>query len=332
MGESPDEEGIYRELRKINPDLAESFRREMNLFVWRSDLRKEPFTRSRITKSLTRETGIPKSLAEKIAREVEERVRDTNLTFITSSLIRELALIKLIEYGMEEAYRKYARLGIPVYDLLSMARKKEALEERVARKILTQYSILYLLPKPLLEAIYEGYAEVKGISDPFVPFAQTYFTRVTDVERWFQGLAYYLIGRPYVDIPSIYVPPSLEEHHLEVLRAISRGAGAILWSTEELDGVKVSEIPVYSFGRVPDRRVLDLVVIDVERVFISSPAPEALKTLEELASALEGYQERKRELARSGNIYVRLEGMDRVERRGEVEEFFSRFRLLKPSE
>ncbi|NPA87061.1 MAG: hypothetical protein GXO00_03570 [Candidatus Diapherotrites archaeon] len=321
------EEDIYELLKKINPELAEEFRREMSLVVWRTDLRREPFRRDRIVKSLTKETGISKSLAEKIAREVEEKIRETELGLITSSLVRELALIRLIEYGMEDAYKRYLRLGVPVHDLLVMVKKgSKDLVKRVAGRIFLQYSVMFLLPKPVAEALFDGFVDIGGLYNPFVPFAQTYYTRVSEPERWFEGLTRYLMESPFVDRPSIYVPPFLEEAHLSVLKSLSRAAGAILWSTENLEGVIRSDVPVYSFGRVPERRVLDLVTVNVEKIVLHSS--NYLHRLEEIAGGLEEYQEKKKDFVKAGNLYVRLEGLERVEERDRVLDVFSDFRIL----
>ena len=327
VGEDAEEEEVYEALKRINPELAEEFRKEMNLIIWRSDLRREPFRRDRIVKSLVRETGISKSLAEKIAREVEERLRTSELTFITSSLVRELALIKLIEYGLEDAYKKYLRLGVPVYDLLVMVKKgKNDLTRRLAGRLLLQYSILFLLPRTLTEGIFDGFLEIGGLYNPFVPFAATYYTRVSDVDRWFEGLAKYLFEPAYVDAPSIYVPSFLEEEHVEILKRLSKPLGAILWSSEEIEGVIRSDEPVYSFGKAPERRILDYIVVDVEKLSIMTP--KYLERLEEVARALETYQERKREFVKAGNLYVKLEGIENVPEREKIRGLFSPFRIL----
>ena len=307
VGDNLSEERVYEVLKRIDPDLAERFRREMSLYVWRSDIRREPFKRERIVKSLVKETGISKSVAEKVAREVEDKVRQTNLTFITSSLIRELALIKLLEYGFEEAYRRYTRLGVPVYDLNVIVSKGTAgLYERLSGRILQQYAILYLFPKPLVEALFEGFVEVGGLTNPFVPYAQTYYTKISGIDRWFEGLTKYLLNREFVDVPSIYVPPFLEEEHLRVIKSIKRVSNAILWSTEDIEGVIKSEDPVYSFGTVPERKVLDLISINLEKTFLSTP--EYVQRLEEISEALSVYQERKKEYVKAGNLYIKFYG------------------------
>ncbi len=325
VGEEVDEERVYTVLKQVDPELAEMFRREMNLFVWRTDLRKEPFRRSRIVKSLVKETGIPKSLAEKIAKEVERKIRESNLTFITSSLVRELALIKLIEYGKEDAYRKYARLGIPLYDLSVMVKRGGSLRDKVAGRIFVQYAVLYLFPRPLVDGLFEGYVEVGGVFNPFVPYANTYYTKVTDVERWWSGLLNYLVERPFVEGPSIYVPPFLEEEDLKFLERIKKATGAILWSTDDVPGTVKSEVPVFSFGRVPDRRVLDLITVDIEKVFLLNKDPWSV--LNSLSEAIEEYGKRKRSLVKGGSIYVKFLNVERADR-DRLMDVFSSFRVL----
>ena len=66
---------------------------------------------------LLRETGISRSLAEKIALEVEDKIKDLNLNNLNTALIREMADVKLLEYGLEEFHKKYSRQGMPAYEI-----------------------------------------------------------------------------------------------------------------------------------------------------------------------------------------------------------------------
>ncbi|MCM8759038.1 MAG: ATP cone domain-containing protein, partial [Candidatus Omnitrophica bacterium] len=71
----------------------------------------------RIVDSLVRETKIERNIATFIASEVEKEILASKVKNLTAPLIREMVNAKLVEFGMEEARRKYTRLGLPLYDV-----------------------------------------------------------------------------------------------------------------------------------------------------------------------------------------------------------------------
>ncbi|MCM8814948.1 MAG: ATP cone domain-containing protein, partial [Candidatus Omnitrophica bacterium] len=71
----------------------------------------------KIVDSLIKETGIKQSIARFIAIEVEKFIIASKVKKLTAPLIRELVNAKLVEYGFEDARRKYTRLGLPLYDV-----------------------------------------------------------------------------------------------------------------------------------------------------------------------------------------------------------------------
>ena len=90
---------------------------DLALFVRTSEDNIIQWDRDRIIAALKREAGVSDDLANKIAREVEETIIHSKVRRLTSSLIRELVDSKLVEHGLEEARRKHARLGLPLYDV-----------------------------------------------------------------------------------------------------------------------------------------------------------------------------------------------------------------------
>ncbi|MEO0070840.1 MAG: anaerobic ribonucleoside-triphosphate reductase [candidate division WOR-3 bacterium] len=90
---------------------------EFALFVRSSDDTIRQWDRSRIARTLVRETGLDIDEANEIAREVEEIIINANVKRVTSSLVRELVNAKLVERGMEEHRRRHTRLGVPIADV-----------------------------------------------------------------------------------------------------------------------------------------------------------------------------------------------------------------------
>ncbi len=303
----PDDAHIYEALKEINPELAERFFREMQLVVWRSDMRREPFNKRRIVASLLRETGISRGLAEKIAKEVEEKVRNSGLRVITSSFIRELVLARLIELGLEDIHTQYMRLGVPIYDVQQWLEGGGA-EEKILCAIYTQYVLLHVLPRRAAELFLEGVWREAGMRKIDVPYASAYVSSLPNVRRWLSGLFKYLMERRFVDRPSIYVPAHIYEDVREVVLSIP---GAILWSDEGLEGIKPSKNPVYSFGSVDAKVVRSLFIIDAERLAnIVKTVDEFKKYVEDIAAGISAYKEFKSKLVKHGEDCMVLKNIN----------------------
>lgn len=302
----PDDAHIYEALKEINPELAERFFREMQLVVWRSDMKKEPFNKRRIVASLLRETNISRGLAERIAREVEEKVRSSGLRVITSSFIRELVLARLIELGLEEIHAQYMRLGVPLYDVQQWLEMGNA-EQRILGAIYTQYVLLHVLPRRAAELFLEGVWKEAGMRKIDVPYASAYVSSVPNVRRWLSGLFRYLMDRKFVDRPSIYVPPHMYEDIRDVVLSVP---GAILWSDGELEGVKKSEKPLYSFGSVDAKTVRSLFIVDAGRLSnIVKTLEEFKKFVEDIEAGISAYKEFKSKLVKHGEDCLLLKNV-----------------------
>jgi len=87
------------------------------LFVRTSDDEIQKWNAKRIADSLVKETNISQRVANEIAEEIEEQIFAGRIRFVNTRLVRELALVKLLERGLEEAYKKYKALGFPVWDV-----------------------------------------------------------------------------------------------------------------------------------------------------------------------------------------------------------------------
>jgi ribonucleoside-triphosphate reductase len=127
----------------------------------------EGFDRNKIVKSLIKETGIPKDVAEEIALEVEETIKRLKLKFISAPLIREIVNVKLLERGLEDARANYTRLGLPVYDATQIIERgirenanlqhnPETIHKLVADWVMKEYALLKALPLHLADAHMRG--------------------------------------------------------------------------------------------------------------------------------------------------------------------------------
>ncbi|MBE0433124.1 anaerobic ribonucleoside-triphosphate reductase [candidate division WOR-3 bacterium] len=114
---------LYRKQREIlrkkelllrKPDERETT--DYALFVRTSDDDFVAWDRERIIRALENETGLERALAEKVSQETEETILNSNVHLVSSSLIREIVNVKLIEHGLESSRLRHTRLGIPLYD------------------------------------------------------------------------------------------------------------------------------------------------------------------------------------------------------------------------
>lgn len=135
------------------------------IFVRTSRISMEHFERGKITESLVREAGVPKTLAEKIAKEAEDRLMKLKVQYLTSSLIREFVNAILLEKGFEEYRHALTRLGLPVYDITQLIKNPsikttdsspEIVHKLAGDAVLEQYLFMKILPRKVADAHLSG--------------------------------------------------------------------------------------------------------------------------------------------------------------------------------
>jgi anaerobic ribonucleoside-triphosphate reductase len=137
------------------------------LFVRTSDDDFVAWDRERIIKALENETGLEKNLAEKISLETEETIFNSNVHLVSSSLIREIVNVKLIEHGMENSRLRHTRLGIPLYDadkIILFANREnaniphnpEATNMTIAETVKKQYMLSEVFSRDVADAHIRG--------------------------------------------------------------------------------------------------------------------------------------------------------------------------------
>jgi len=134
-------------LQPLNPEAAKVFASFEKMHVYTSRERLEQFDRGNIIKSLLKETNAGRAVAEKIGAEVEDRLKDSRINFITTSLIREMVDVKLLEYGHEQIHEQYTRLGLPVFEV----QKKLEKGFFPGKELMREFSWLKVIPKKARE-------------------------------------------------------------------------------------------------------------------------------------------------------------------------------------
>ncbi|MCJ7545757.1 MAG: anaerobic ribonucleoside-triphosphate reductase, partial [Deltaproteobacteria bacterium] len=155
------------DIREKQRDMYPGETTDMALFVRTSEEAMEGWNRQRIVDALMRETYIDPDTAEAISQEVEEIIRKSNITMITTPLVRELVDAKLIERGLEEIRKQHTRLGMPLYDVnqLIMHPNKEnanvphgpeATNLTLAETIKKEYALLHVFSQEVADAHMRG--------------------------------------------------------------------------------------------------------------------------------------------------------------------------------
>ncbi len=176
---------IYAALAEEDPDAAELFRMYYGIMVRTSDHRIEYFDRSKITKSLVKETRLPVSVAEDIAKKVEADIRRLQLRNVSAPLIREMVNAELLSRRLFKAQARYTRLGLPIYDVSQVLKKPgkslSKFTEVFGDRIMEEYSLTSLLPSDCATAHLNALIHVHGLSH----FGLTPYSFLNDLRLFF---------------------------------------------------------------------------------------------------------------------------------------------------
>ncbi|HEY3374107.1 MAG TPA: anaerobic ribonucleoside-triphosphate reductase [Candidatus Aquicultor sp.] len=75
------------------------------------------WNKAKIVDSLIKEIGAGEALADEIASTVEKKLFDSNFSSVTTSIIRELVDLELLQRNLTIMHKKHSHLGLPMYDV-----------------------------------------------------------------------------------------------------------------------------------------------------------------------------------------------------------------------
>lgn len=147
---------------------------DMTLFVRTSKEEIARWDRQRIVDALLRETTIAPATAEEISREVEKQILSSGINLFTSSLVREIVDVRLIERGLEKAGKMHARIGFPVYDVSQLILREnkenanlphspEGTNLILAEGIKKEYALMDVFTPEVAEAHVMGDIHIHGL-------------------------------------------------------------------------------------------------------------------------------------------------------------------------
>ena len=232
--------------------------RKGKLFVRTSRLTIEEFDRSKITKSLMIEAGVPYELAEEIAVDAEERLIRLKTNYLTAPLIREFVNAILVERKLEEYRHKLTRLGMPVYDVtqsLKTGREQmldvESVKRAAGSSVMEEYVLLNCLPREIADAHMSGELHIDNLGE--------WILKPSEFQH---DLRYFLrSGLPHVGAPGSFASA------LSLVRDIYQLSSAEVSSEESFDMFNVFLAP-YVKGE-PEHNIvesLELFITSVQTI------------------------------------------------------------------
>ena len=138
-----------------------------------SRLTMEDFDPRKIVDSLVREAGLDVRTAEEIAREIADIIARARLKFLSAPLIRELVNYALLERGLEEARKRYTRVGMPIYDVerllehglnenANLAVNPESIHKWAADRLFIEHALL-TMPGHIADAHMKGLIHIHDL-------------------------------------------------------------------------------------------------------------------------------------------------------------------------
>ncbi|MBD3310270.1 anaerobic ribonucleoside-triphosphate reductase [Candidatus Woesearchaeota archaeon] len=136
------------------------------------------WSKDEIVQALEEEADLSRELAEKIATNVEDKIIDSGVKVISTSLIRELVDNELFEMGLNLKLEKQAIIGMPIFDLNQLifsktnensnvaANNPEAVNLAIAENTLKQYALKYIFSKEIAEAHLKGTVHLHDLGYP----------------------------------------------------------------------------------------------------------------------------------------------------------------------
>jgi len=147
---------------------------DITLFVRTSKEEIARWDRQRIVDALLRETTIEPATAEAVSREVEKQIISSGISLLTSSLVREIVDVRLIERGLEKVGRMHARIGFPLYDVSQLILREnkenanlphspEGTNLILAEGIKREYALMDVFASEVSEAHVRGDIHIHGL-------------------------------------------------------------------------------------------------------------------------------------------------------------------------
>jgi len=119
--------------------------------------------RQKIVNSLIKEVGASQELAEEIALNVEKKIVQSELSTVTTSIIREFVDLELLQRGLNTMHKQHTHLGLPMFDveqIIGVANKEnsntthnpESINLTLAEAILKEFALRRVFSEDVAKA------------------------------------------------------------------------------------------------------------------------------------------------------------------------------------
>ena len=134
--------------------------------------------KARVALALQKEAGLDPLMANEIASAVERKIVSSNLTQISTNLIREIVDNELFARGLNKTLKKQAVIGMPIYDLETLIFSKsnenaninsnnpEAINLSIAETTLKQYALEKIFSQDISDSHMKGEIHLHDLGYP----------------------------------------------------------------------------------------------------------------------------------------------------------------------
>lgn len=166
---------------------ANAFMESGKLQVRSSNSSIDEFNKQRILQSLVKEGDMPYELADKITKEVENKIHKYEISYITGALIRDMVNSVLLETTHEEYRSKLVRLGMPLYEVNQMLKNLNGVDGGMddilfaaGKNVLTENTMFNTLPKDLADKHMKGSIHISNLVTWFT-LPDVLFVNIKDI-------------------------------------------------------------------------------------------------------------------------------------------------------
>lgn len=139
-----------------------------SLFVMHAGgTRTTPWDRTRLVHALQREASLPRVAAETIARAVEEKIMSSDISRVTTTLLRALTDNELLERGYSAALRQQSSVTIPFSDITHLIDDStQDIARDIGGNVLQQYVLSHVYSEDVVTAHQRGMLHLSGVRYP----------------------------------------------------------------------------------------------------------------------------------------------------------------------
>jgi len=137
--------------------------------------RSNSWDRSKIVIALEREANIGRDASEDIARSVEEKLLSSDLTHVTTTLIRALTDNELLTRGYTAALVQSSSVTVPFSDLELILDSENInnLNKTLGEQVSAPYSLSHMYSENVAMAHRRGIINISGLEHPYSNFEKT---------------------------------------------------------------------------------------------------------------------------------------------------------------